>query len=236
MKKIILACAFTSLSISGFVQGEEYPQNPILRPLTLTDGTVQISGAYSYGEQHNGDSKKNINANMSYGLTDDLQIGLEGLTYSLFENSNTGLEFAINAGLRGFHESDDDLVGNSLGYGVSIFGKQIINNNLAITFGTGYTFWNEEHLGNKRENTYSVGVMTNIAKDFTLSANYTFRDLHDFQQDHANTVVLGLNHALTANLDIGLTLQYSDFEEHRGDIAFHETPEKTMGLYASWRF
>ena len=235
MKKIILACALASLSITGLVQGEEYSQNPILRPLTLTDGTAKITGAYTYGEQQNGDSESGIMANFSYGLTDDLQIGLEGLTYSLFDN-NTGFELAINAGLRGYHESDDDLVGDSLGYGVNIFGKQVINDNLAITFGTGYTYWNEEHLDNKRENTYSVGVMTNVAKDFTLSAHYTFRDLHDFQQDNANSVTIGLNHALTANLDIGLTLHSSDFEEERNDVAFHETPEKSLGLYAGWRF
>jgi len=236
MKEFILACALTAISTSQLVQADEYPQNPILRPLTLTDGTVRLSAGVITGEQHDGDTDTDIHLNASYGLTDDLQIGFEGLTYSLFKNENQGFELAINLGARGFHDDNSKQIGDSVGYGTSIFGKQVITDNFAITFGTGYTFWNEEHIDNKSEVAYSIGAMTNIAKDLTLSAHYTFRDLKDFKQDNANNVSVALNYALSADIDLGLALNYSDFEEKVDNMAFHQSREKSATVYASWRF
>ena len=236
MKKIILACVLTAISATSAVQANEYPQNKVLRPLTLTDGTVRLSGAVAYGEQHNDDNEKGISFNASYGLTDDLQIGFEGLTYSLFKNENQGFEIAVNAGLRGYFDNDSNAIGDSLGYGVSFMAKQVITNDFAITFATGYTFWNQQHIESKKEYTYSIGAMTNIAKNLTLSANYTFRDLKDFKQDYANKASLALNYALSPSMDIGFALNYSDFEEQAAGIAFHETIEKSAAIFANWRF
>mgnify|MGYP000132336783 CR=1 FL=1 len=236
MKKLILASALVATAISGLVQAKDYPQNPVVRPLTLTDGTIQIVGAYSYGKQHDDDTAAGFGGNISYGLTDNLQIGFEGLTYSVLKQKSSGFELAANIGLRGHHDSDSDNVGESLGMGASLFGKQIINDNLAFTFGAGFTHWKEDHLDNKQEFSYTLGAMTNIAKNVTLTAHYTFRDLKDFQQDSANVVNLGLNYALSSNFDIGAAITYSDFEEMEDGVPFHERAEKSATIYAAYRF
>ncbi|MEW6983947.1 porin [Colwelliaceae bacterium 6471] len=234
MKTAILGCAVLATLLAGIAQGKEYPQNPVLRPLTLTDGTIQIAGAYSYGKAHDDDTKAGFGANISYGITDDFQIGLEGLTYSFLKNRASGLELAVNAGIRGHYDNTN--IGDSLGLGVSVFGKQVLNNDFALTFGAGYTHWDEEHIDNKYQFNYSLGALVNIADNVTLSANYTFTDLKDFKQDSSNTVRVGVNYAYSKSIDMGIAFKYSDFEETYNNFAFHEQAEKSASMYAAWRF
>ena len=54
----------------------EYLGNPVLRPLTLTEGTVSIIGALLWVDEKN-DSRGEINLNTNYGFTDDLMLSLE---------------------------------------------------------------------------------------------------------------------------------------------------------------
>lgn len=233
MKNTILAGAiiatFSTLSYAG-----DYPANPIERPLTLNDGTIEIAGAISHLKQHDGDNETSGAVNVRYGLTDDWQIGFDGITYSAYENA--GLEIAANVGFRGHFDNKGTGAGDSQGYGAAIFGKQIINRNFALTFGVNYTYWDQDHLENKKEFGYSIGAMTNIAKDVTAFANYTFRDLKDFEQDSANAVNLGLNYNFSKDIDVGLAVSYSDFEEELNGRAFNETAEKAATAYIAYRF
>ncbi len=228
-----IAATLISATLALSAQAGEYPKNPVVRPLTLTDGTIQLTGAYAYGKQHNKDSENIFGANISYGLTNNLQIGLDGITYSLFKDKSSGFEFATQAGLRGYF---DEKEGDSLGLGMSFIGKQIINRNFAVTFGAGYTHWDVDKQSNRSEFDYSAGFLANIASDLTLTGQYTYRDLKDFKQGHANVATIGLNYAVSSQMDIGTSFTWSDFEEEYNGKAFQETPEKMVGIYANWRF
>lgn len=236
MKKLLLTGAVLASAFTGLAQANEYPQNPVVRPLTLNDGTIQAFAAVSHLKQHDDDNETKFNINAAYGLTDDWQIGFGGITYSALKNESSGLEIALNAGFRGGFTNNAKEIGDSLGLGLSAFGKQIINDDFAVTFGAGYVHWNEDHIDNKSEFHYSIGAMANVAKHVTLSASYTFRDLKDFEQDSANVVSAGLNYAMTSDIDLGLNITYSDFEEMAGNKAFHEQAEQSASLYVAYRF
>ncbi len=233
MKKSILITSLIAVALSTMAHSTKYPKNPVIRPLTLTESTVELTGAYLYGKQYDKDVVVTLTSNIAYGLTDDFQIGLDGITYSLFKNKSSGFELATQAGLRGYFE---DKVGDSLGLGISLLGKQIINDNLAFTFGAGYSHWDIDNLDNKYEFDYSVGFLANIAPNLTLSGQYIYRDLKDFKQSHANLSSVGLNYTLTDDLDVGTTFTYSDFAEKNNNFALLETPETTVGAYLRWRF
>lgn len=233
MKTQLLIATIISAAFAANTQAADYPTNPVERPLTLNKSTVELTGAYAYGKQHDKDHDNIFGGNVSYGLTDDLQIGLDGITYSLFKDTSSGFELATQAGVRGYF---DEKQGDSLGLGMSVLGKQIINKNLAVTFGAGYTHWKIDNMNNRSEYDYSVGFLMNVAQDLTLSGNYTYRDLKDFKQSHANTTSLGLNYTVSSQLDIGTVLSYSDFNEDYQGLAMQETPEKLAAVYATWRF
>jgi opacity protein-like surface antigen len=233
MNKFILATSCTFLALSATSQAAKYPQNPVIRPLTLTESTIELSGGYLYGKQHDKDNESTLAANMAYGISDDLQVSLTGLTYSLFKNKNSGFELAATAGINGYY---DDKNGDNLGLGLNLFAKQIINKNFAFTFGTSYTHWKIEDYDNRSEFDYSIGALMNLAPKWTLAAQYTYRDLKDFEQSHANSSSLTLNYTLSKNTDIGTSFMYSDFSENLNDSALLETPEKALALYISYRF
>jgi len=233
MKKIIVAASLLTLALSTNAFSREYPQNPVLRPLTLSAGTVELTGGYAYGKQHDKDVDVAFGGNVSYGLTDSLQLGLDGITYSVIKDHSTGFELAAKAGITGYY--DDDL-GDSLGLGSSLQAKQIINDNLAFTFSAGYTHWSIGNMDNKSEFDYSAGVLFNIAPKWTLAVDYTFRDLKDFKQSTANKASITLNYAYSANLDLGISYIYSNFNEQYNNQALQETPEKMLLAYVSYRF
>lgn len=233
MKKLTLLPAAVLLVLSTANQAGEYPQNPVVRPLTLNQSTIELTGAYFYGKQHDNDHDSILAANMSYGLTDNLQLALDGITYSFLKNKHSGLELAVKASLSGYY---DDKNGDNLGLGFSVLGKQIINKDFAFTFGAGYTHWNLDNLADRSEYDYSVGMLMNIAPQLTLSAQYTYRDLKDFAQSHANSTTVGLNYAIEKNIDLGLVVSYSDYNEQTNSYALLETPEAATGLYINYRF
>ena len=233
MKKILLATCLLTLALTSNAHSREYPQNPVLRPLTLSAGTVELTGIYVYGKQHDKDVDVAFGGDLSYGLTDSLELGLDGITYSIFKNQHAGFELAAKAGITGYF--DDDL-GDSLGLGSSLMAKQIINDNLAFTFSAGYTHWSIGNIDNKSEFDYTIGTLFNIAPDVTLAANYTFRDLKDFKQSTANEASIILNYAYSPSIDLGIGYQYSNFNEQYSNQALQETPEKTLGVYVNYRF
>jgi hypothetical protein len=233
MKKYLLTTSLLMLALSHNAYSREYPQNPVLRPLTLSSSTIEVTGAYAYGKQHDKDTDVAFSGNINYGLTDSLQLGLDGITYSILKDHHSGFELAAKAGITGYF--DDDL-GDSLGLGSSIIAKQIINDNLAFTFSAGYTHWSINNLDNKSEFDYTVGALFNIAPDVTLATSYTFRDLKDFKESTANKATVALNYAYSSNIDLGIGYQYSNFNEQYNNQALQETPEKMFAAYVSYRF
>ena len=217
------------------VANELSPANPILRPLTLKDGELNLVAGARYG---NTDSKHDweLDLGLGYGLTDDFSIGLGGMSYRFLPRSDNGmgLELAVNAGLRGYYESRQN--GDALGYGAGVYGKYVLTRDTAVNFGVDYTFWNEEVLQNKREMRYTVGVAQNLMDKWTLSADYTYRDLHDFNQNHAYEASLGLNYNVARHMDVGIGLTYTDFDAvangYKADAQF----KRSANVYLQYRF
>jgi opacity protein-like surface antigen len=234
MKKSLIS--ITLLLASSTIYAEtEYPQNPVLRPLTLTDGTIALGGALAWAEE-NDDNRSEVNLNIAYGFTDNLMIGLGGINYRVLArpDNKTGLELMVGLGLRGYQDSK--LNGHSIGYGTDLNGKYVFNENIAMVFSLGYVKWNEEKLKNKDEFRYSAGVQANIAKDFTVTASYTYRDLKDFSQSDAHEVNVGLNYTYSKNTDIGLFAGYSSFDAQENGYDLDDNFERIVGIYSEYRF
>jgi opacity protein-like surface antigen len=234
MNKLLISIALLLASSTAFAE-TEYPENPVLRPLTLTDGTISVSGALAWGEEK--DQKRGeLNLNAAYGFTDNLTVGLGGLNYRFLarDNNEKGLELAVGLGVRGYQDSTNN--GDSVGYGADLNGKYVFDKNLAMTFSVGYIKWDEEKLENKDEFRYSVGLQTNIAKDWTASASYTYRDLIDFEQNHAHEVGVGLNYAYSKSTDIGVFAGYSSFDAQENGYKVDNSFDRVAGVYASYRF
>ena len=230
---ITLAATIASVLVSGAALADtSYPKNHILRPITLNDGDFVALGAIGHRSKVNGDDGGFIMPALSYGITDNLTLGTGGLTYRLL--AEDGLELAVNGGGRGAFDSNE--FGDTTGYGASLSGKKVINENFALTFGLGYVFWNEEILENRSEIDYSVGVMFNVAQDWTLSGNYTLRDLKDFDQSSADVFGLNLSYAISDTIDVGVFTSHSDFEERENNTVVHNSFETASGLFAAWRF
>lgn len=234
MNKSLISIALL-LASSTVVAETEYPQNPVLRPLTLTDGTVSLSGALAWGEE-NDDNRGELNLNAAYGLTDNLMLGLSGINYRVLArpDNKTGLELTVGLGLRGYQDSK--LNGSSVGYGTDLNGKYVFNENIAIIFSLGFVKWDEEKLKNKDEYRYSVGVQGNIVKDLTATASYTYRDLKDFSQNDAHEVNVGLNYAYSKNTDIGVFTGYSSFDAQENGYKLDNSFDRVAGIYATYRF
>lgn len=234
MKKSFISIALLLASSSVFAE-TTYPENPVLRPLTLTDGTVALSGAVALGEEKD-DSHSDINLNVAYGLTDNLTLGLGGLNYRVLarQDNKTGLELAVGLGVRGYQDSKVN--GDSVGYGVDLNGKYVFDKDIAMIFSLGYINWDEEILKNKSEYRYSVGLQANVAKGWTATASYSYRDLKDFTQKDAHGVNLGLNYAYSKNTDIGIFAGYSDFDAQDNGYKLDKNFERVAGVYATYRF
>lgn len=234
MNKSLISIALLLASSTAFAQ-TEYPENPVLRPLTLTDGTIAVSGALAWGEE-NDKSRGDFNLDAAYGLTDNLTLGLGGLNYRVLArpDNKTGLELAVGLGIRGYQDSKVN--GYSLGYGADLTGKYVFDENIAMLFSLGYVKWDEEKLKNKDEYRYSVGVQANVAKDWTASASYTFRDLKDFKQNDAHEVNVGLNYAYSKSTDIGIFAGYSSFDALENGYKRDDSFERVAGIYTTYRF
>lgn len=231
--------SFTSVALllasSTVFAATEYPENPVLRPMTLTDGTIAVGGAIAWGEEKS-DRRGALSLHAAYGLTDDLTLGLGGLKYRLLArpDNKLGLELALGLGVRGYQESSVN--GDAVAYGTDLNAKYVFDKNIAMTFSLGYVKWDEEKLKNKDEFRYSVGVQANIVKDWTATANYTYRDLKDFEQNHAHEVNFGVNYAYSKNTDIGVFAGYSSFDAQENGYELDQSFDRVAGMYASYRF
>lgn len=234
MKKSIITLALL-LASSNVLADTKYPDNPILRPLTLTDSTVALSGAIAVVEEGD-DSRGEINLNAAYGLTDDLTLGLGGLEYRVLArpNNEMGLELTISAGVRGYQDSHAN--GDAIAYGGDLNGKYVFDENLAIIGSLGYVKWDEEELKNKDEYRYSIGLQTNLVNDWTASVLYTYRDLQDFTQGDAHEVHAGLNYVYSKNIDLGLFAGYSNFDAQENGYKLDDSFERVAGFYSTYRF
>jgi opacity protein-like surface antigen len=234
MKKSMISVALLLASSTVFA-ATEYPENPILRPLTLTDGTIAIGGALGWGEEKD-DNRAALSLNAAYGLTDDLTLGLGNIDYRILArpNNGTGLELAVGLGVRGYQDSKVN--GDAIAYGTDLNGKYVFDKNIAMTFSLGYVKWDEEKLKNKDEYRYSVGVQANVAKDWTASANYTFRDLKDFTQNSAHEVNISANYAYSKQTDLGVFMGYSSFDALENGYKLDDSFDRVAGVYAAYRF
>ncbi len=234
MKKSLISIALLLTSSVVFAQ-TEYPENPVLRPLTLTDGTISVSGALAWGEE-NDDSRGALALNAAYGLTDNLTIGLDGVNYRVLARSENkeGLELAVGLGIRGYHDSS--LNGDAIGYGADLNGKYVFDENIAMTFSLGYIKWDEEKLKNKDEYRYSLGLQAKVAEDLTAGVNYTYRDLQGFSQNEAHEANVGLNYTYSKSTDMGVFVGYSSFDAQQNGYKLDDNFERVAGVYAAYRF
>jgi len=234
MNKSLISIALLLASSTVFAE-TEYPENPVLRPLTLADGTIAVSGALAWAEEE--DKKRvHLNLNAAYGLTDNLTLGLGGVNYRFLARTDneTGLELAVGLGVRGFQESV--INGDSVAYGTDLNGKYVFNKDIAMIFSLGYVKWDEEKLKNKDEYRYSIGVQANLAKDWAATASYTYRDLKDFNQNNAHKVSLGVNYAYSKNTDIGVFAGYSSFDAQENGYKLDNSFDRAAGAYITYRF
>lgn len=234
MNKSLISIALLLASSTAFAE-TEYPKNPVLRPLTLTDGTISVGGALAWGEEDD-DRRGELNLNAAYGLTDNLTLGFGGLNYRVLArpDNKTGFELAVSLGLKGYQDSK--LNGYSVGYGADLKGKYVFDKDIAMIFSLGYVKWDEEKLKNKDEYRYSVGVQANVAKNWTATASYTYRDLKEFTQDDAHEVNVGLNYAYSKNIDIGMFNGYSSFDAQENGYNLDDSFDHVAGIYATYRF
>jgi opacity protein-like surface antigen len=234
MNKSLISLALLLVSSTVFAE-TQYPENPVLRPLTLTDGTVTVSGALAWVEE-NDENRGELNLNAAYGLTDNLTIELGNVNYRVLArpDNNTGLELAVGLGLRGYQYSK--LNGDSVAYGVDLNGKYVFDKDIAMFFSLGYVMWDEEKLKNKDEYRYSVGVQTNVAKNWTATASYTYRDLNDFNQKNAHEVTIGASYAYSKNTDFGMFTGYSSFDAQENEYQRDNSFDRVAGIYAEYRF
>jgi len=234
MKKSLISMALLLTSSAVYAEAQ-YPQNPVLRPLTLTDGTILVGGALAWVEE-NDENRGELNLNAAYGLTDNVTLGFGGINYRVLArpDNQTGLELAVGLGVRGYQDSI--LNGDSVGYGVDLNGKYVFNEDIAMIFSLGYIKWDEEKLKNKDEYRYSVGVQANVAKDWTATAIYSYRDLKDFSQSDAHEVKLGLNYAFSKSTDIGMFTGYSSFDAQENGYKLDDNFERVAGIYTTYRF
>ena len=234
MKKSIISIALLLVSSTVFAE-TEYPENPVLRPLTLTDGTISVGGALAWSEEDK-NNRGEINLNAGYGLTDNLTLGFGGINYRVLArpDNEMGLELSVGLGVRGYQDSKFN--GDSVGYGADLNGKYVFDKDIAMIFSLGYVKWDEEKLKNKDEYRYSIGLQANVAKDLTASASYTYRDLKDFKQKDANEVRIGLNYAYSKNTDIGVFAGYSSFDAKENGYKRDNSFDRVAGIYAAYRF
>jgi len=233
INKSLITVALLLGSSAAFAE-TEYPTNPILRPLTLTDGTIAVGGGLMWGEEKD-DRRVALNLNAAYGLTDNLTLSLNGLNYRVLArpDNEMGLELAVGVGVRGYHDSY--INGDAIAYGADLNGKYVFNKDIAMTFSLGYVKWDESPK-NKDEYRYSIGVQANVAKDWTASANYTYRDLKDFEQNEAHEVSVGLNYAYSKQTDIGMFIGYSNFDAIENGYKLDNSFDRVAGIYVTYRF
>jgi opacity protein-like surface antigen len=219
----------------------EYSANPVLRPLTLPKGMLSLGGGLSYVEKENGSDDWNTFPWVRYGITDNLSVGLDGLTYRFL--AKDGFELAGNVGLRGgdydskdSDDNDDDTW--EVAASASLFGKKVLSDQLALTFGAEYIRWDSDgDRVNRHEWDYGVGVLYQFAPDWTFDASYTYRDLsNQYNADNANVYRVGLTRSFGNDFEVSLFYRHNDFQQGTGDQNYGYNYRNISGVAATWRF
>jgi len=234
MNKSLLLGLILSTAATGAFANDLSKQNLVERSLVLKDSELMLAGGIYHGET-NDENDTGIALNVAYGLTDNVSVGFGGVRYRFMERASEGrgLELTFGAGIKGHLEQNDDDI---LGYGADVAGKYVMSKNLAMTFGAEYVFWNKLGSDNASENRYSVGTLFQPIPYVTLSLDYTYRDLKDFNQDNAYVVSTGVHYALSQNTDLGLTFAYSDFDAEQNGFDIESAHKRNLGAYVSYRF
>lgn len=233
-KKVLFA---SSVLMTSLVSADELSDsNLVTRSLTLKDGEVALNATLNYG--HNDDDNDvNLGLNGSYGITDNLSIGLGGFRYKFLGRgqNDLGLELAAGAGIKGFY----DVPGpdGALGYGADLIGKYVLSEQTAFTFSTNYVFWNMPHSSENRDEwRFSAGVLQTLMDDLTLSANYEYRVLNDFVDDNTFNVNTAVTYHYSKNWDLGMYLSYSDFDAVKNGFTSDSSYKENIGLFVNYRF
>jgi len=235
MKKLITTIALLSISSSVF-SASTSPQNLVVRPLVLADSELALSGAVLYGEQTDDEKEWRILPGIAYGLTDDLTLGFGDVRYRLMSRSanRTGLELTAGLGYEGRLEVEN--ADDSDAIAVDITGKYVLSSDTALLFSTKYVHWDEDKRKNRSEVRYGIGIVQNLYKNVTTFANYTFSDLKDFSKNSANSGAVGVNYAYSKTTDVGMFVNYSDFDAVENGYKADEVFEKSAGIYLTTRF
>lgn len=234
MKKSVLIGLILSSVAATASANKLSEQNLVERSLTLKDSEVVLFGGLFHGETGN-ENDTGLGLSAAYGFTDNLSVGFGGARYRFMERANDGqgLELTFGAGYKGHMERNNVDVN---GYGADIAGKYVLSPDLAVLFSTEYVFWNHKGKDNASEHRYSLGALYQVMNNVTFSADYTFRDLKDFNQNNAYSASTGVHYALSKNTDVGLTFAYSDFDTEKNGYDTDSAYKRSYGAYVSYRF
>ncbi|WP_286262334.1 hypothetical protein [Thalassotalea atypica] len=235
MKKIFTTAALLCLSATTLA-AQTTPQNLIVRPLTLADGEFNLFAGAVYGEQSDDDKKWQILPGIAYGITDNLTLGFGGLTYQLLDRPSNGYGLELSTSIHYAGSLEVKGADDTDGIGFDITGKYVLSKDTAVLFSTEYVHWDEEVRDNRYEIRYSIGVQQNVYNDVSVFANYTYSDLHDFSDSSANAGTIGVNYAYSKSVDLGVAINYSDFDAIENGYKADNVFEKSVALYVSKRF
>jgi hypothetical protein len=235
MKTLITSSVLLLVSQLSYAQNLS-DANPVTRALTLQDGELAVGAGISYGKTKEGESKLQPGFAVSYGLSENLTVGPVGARYSLLSryNHSNGLEIAAEAGLMGWYDAPGD--DKSIGLGAGISGKYVFNEKVAATFDVAYIHWNEDNRDNRQEFRVSLGGLLQVQPGLTVFANAQYRELKDFEQNHAYGVATGLMWTASSQLDITLSAGYSDFDPVKSGYKADVDLEKQVGVSVLYRF
>jgi len=236
LSTLIFLAVSASTASTLAVANELSPANPVLRSLILMEGEVLTGASVIYGDLENGENEWQGGIYAAYGITESITIDTIGAHYRFMDRAreNQGLEMAASIGLVG--ELKSNVNGDALGINADVTGKYIFNEDMALLFGVSYIHWDEDNLDDKSEFDYSIGIQKNLIPNFTLSANYTYRDLNDFAQSSAYAYSVGLNYNINRNLDVGMVYGKTDFEFENNGYNNDDSLTDGYGIYASYRF
>ncbi len=235
MNRLITTSVLLAISQLSYAQHLS-DANPVTRALTLQAGEIALGAGISYGKTLEEESKWQPGFAISYGLTENLTVGPVGARLSLLsrDKQSNGLDIAAEAGLMGWYDAPGN--DKSIGLGAGITGKYVFSEQVAATFDVAYIHWNEDNRENRRECRITLGGLMQVNPGFTLFANAQYREFKDFQQNHAYGVATGLMWTASPQLDITLSVAYSDFDPIKNGYQADVELEKQTGVSVLYRF
>lgn len=232
MKKTLATLALGFAAFSSYADNVS-PSNPVLRPLTLVDGEVLLGAAIAHEATEGNDWHGALYA--GYGITDNLTVGVDGLTYKIIGRYDNGLgwDVALSGGLRGYRENGR---GEAFAYGMNLTGKYVVSEDRAYLFEAAYKLWDEENRDNRNEYQFSVGAMQNITDKITLTGTYSYSVLNDFVADDAHSAVLSGEYVYSKNTSFGMFVEYTNFDSIENGYDEDTNYESLVGAFVTYRF